>query len=52
MTINCDKISGISCDATVVTGLLTGNNTLRRPLCILIVSVYILIVVYVLSMYS
>jgi hypothetical protein len=30
VTVNCDKVSGISCDATVVTGLLIGHNTLRR----------------------
>jgi len=35
MTVNCDKMSDISCDATVVTGLLVGHDTLRRYLHIM-----------------
>jgi len=36
MTVNCFEVSGISCDATVVTGrLLTGHNTLRRHLYVM-----------------
>jgi len=35
MTVKCDKVSGISCDATVVPGLFIGHNILRRHLYVM-----------------